>query len=75
MNCPDEEEKFAQLCNVLPPRLAETIFLLLSISRMLPPQTARKIMSDGQLYGCLNVSQSIIFVNQRKKALFVTISE
>lgn len=35
MNCPDEEEKFAQLCN---------------------------------LYGCLNVSQSIIFVNQRKKA-------
>eukprot|EP00434_Breviolum_minutum_P023822 symbB.v1.2.021015.t1/scaffold1777.1/size101761/10 len=42
MNCPDEEEKFAQLCN---------------------------------LYGCLNVSQSIIFVNQRKKALFITISE
>ena len=49
--------------------------LLLSISRMLPPQTACKIMSDGQLYGCLNVSQSIIFVNQRKKALFITISE
>lgn len=40
-----------------------------------PPQTACKIMSDGQLYGCLNVSQSIIFVNQRKKALFITISE
>ena len=28
MNCPDEEEKFAQLCNVLPPRLAETIFVV-----------------------------------------------
>ena len=81
MNCPDEEEKFAQLCNVLLAELAANVselptlatfakdFFLLSISWMLPPQTASKIMSDCQLYGCLNVSQSIIFVNQRKKAL------